>query len=149
MMGLHCFTEQKQFIHSLLPVLIENHIVLWALSLPSKMKDTVAVYQAKGGRCIHLTSICKTPVTCWALVIDTGDTAVNKVYQSLVLPQKHNQGFEVLEWTSHYFHFYFFLAILFHKITGYWPSLTPESTTADEDFSDRGKVQFPATRKDK
>lgn len=37
----------------LLPLLIENHAAVWSQSLPSKMKDTLAVYKAKGGLCIR------------------------------------------------------------------------------------------------
>lgn len=62
--GLHCFTEQKWFIPSLLPVLIENRIALWFQSLPGKMKDTVAVYKVKGGPCIYPTNIYQAPVSC-------------------------------------------------------------------------------------
>lgn len=80
MMGLHRFTEQKQFIHSLLPVLIENHIALQCQSLPSKMKDTVTVYQVKGGPCIHATNIYEARVTCWHCYRHW-DTTVHKADQ--------------------------------------------------------------------
>lgn len=118
MMGFHCFTEQKQFIRSLLPVLIENHIALWCQSLPGKMKDTVTVYQVKGDPCIHPTNIYKARITCWHSYRHW-DTTVCKADQVPDLAQKSNQSWGIREWTSHYFSFIYSKAILFHKSTGY------------------------------
>lgn len=81
MLGLHCFTEQKCFIHSLLRVLVEIHTVRWSQSLPSKMKDTVVVFWVKGGPSLHSVNICEAPV---GTVTGTG---ANRSEQSITKPR--------------------------------------------------------------
>lgn len=72
-----------------MPVLIENHIAVWSESLPSKMKNILALHKVKGGPCIHTTNIYKARYVL-GTVRGTRVTAVNKAEPVPDLPWKHN-----------------------------------------------------------